>query len=89
MDKTRMGEIALLVLKRQLRTRGIYLRPGLKREIRRTSKEIGISYEEGLTFAEILTREYVEFIFTESRQREDTPGGITSGDDVEDDLVHR
>jgi hypothetical protein len=63
MDDKRKGEIALMFLKNKLRKDGIRLGQNTKRELGNTAKELGISTEEAVEFAEGLTRELVEEVF--------------------------
>lgn len=63
MDEKRKGEIALMYLKRKLRTEGVRLGQNTAREIGNTAKELGLKPEEAKEFAEIMVREIVEEIF--------------------------
>jgi hypothetical protein len=64
LSKERMGEIALKVLKYRLEREGIKLTPNFRREVNSTAKAIGVDPEEMMTFAEYLTREAVESVFS-------------------------
>ena len=63
MDKTRMGEIALLYIKFQLKEKGVRLNPNFKREVGKLAKDIGITLEEALEFHEKIVRGIVEEVF--------------------------
>ena len=63
LTKERMGEIALLHLKNKLRNEGIRLKPDMKRQIGNEAKELGITVEEAMQFAEVFVREMVEEVF--------------------------
>lgn len=63
MDEKRKGEIALLFLKYKLRRDGVRVGQNTKREIGNTAKDIGITPEEAMEFAEIMTRELVDETF--------------------------
>jgi hypothetical protein len=63
MDNARKGEIALLVLNARIRKEGIRLGPNFRRDIGNAAKEIGISFEEAMEFAEEFVREAVEHTF--------------------------
>jgi len=63
MNDTRKGQIALLLLKHQLREKGIRLTPNFKRGIGNEANSIGISVDEAMEFAEIIVRELVEETF--------------------------
>ena len=63
MTEQRKGQIALLIVKHQLRESRIRLRPGFNREIAHGAKQIGIPTEEAVEFAVDLYREATdEFI---------------------------
>ena len=57
MTEERKGQIALLLMKKQLRESGIKLRRGLNRELANEAKTIGISYEEAVEFVTEVYRE--------------------------------
>lgn len=57
MSKKRMGEIALLYLKKKLRREGLTLKPNMQREVRNEAKLLGISSKEASEFLEILATE--------------------------------
>ncbi len=57
MSKERMGEIALLYLKKKLRREGLNLKPNMQRESANEAKALGISPEEASEFLEILATE--------------------------------
>jgi len=63
MDEKRKGEIALLFLKYKLRRDGIRVGQNTKREIGNTAKDIGITTDEAVEFAELMTRELVDEVF--------------------------
>ncbi|MEK7603609.1 MAG: hypothetical protein AAB461_00630 [Patescibacteria group bacterium] len=60
MDDIRKGQIALLLLKHQLRKKGVKLTPNIRREIGNDAKAIGISIEEATEFVGLIVRELVE-----------------------------
>lgn len=68
MDDIRKGQIALLLIKHQLREKGVRLTPSLKREIGNEAKAIGISTEEAVEFVEPIIRELVEEMFTKTNR---------------------
>lgn len=57
MTEERKGQIALLLMKKQLRENGIKLRRGLNRELANEAKAIGITYEESVEFVTEVYRE--------------------------------
>jgi hypothetical protein len=67
MDDIRKGQIALLLIKHQLREKGVRLTPNFKREIGNEAKAIGISIEEAMEFVEPIVRELVEEMFANKR----------------------
>ena len=63
MTEERKGQIALLVLKKQLREEGIRLKGDIRRQIGDNAKKIGISTDEAMEFSESLVRELVDYAF--------------------------
>jgi hypothetical protein len=63
MDDIRKGQIALLLIKYQLRERGVRLTPNFRREVENEAKAIGISIKEVMEFMESIVRELVEETF--------------------------
>lgn len=66
MDAQRQGEIALLLIKRQLRKKGPRLSPDFRREIGQEAAQIGISTQELVDFVEPIFREMVEEMFSKT-----------------------
>ncbi len=63
MTEQRKGEIALLIVKRMIREKGLRLTPGLNREIANKAKQIGINPQDAVEFAVELYKELTdEFI---------------------------
>lgn len=62
MSKERMGEIAVLFLKNEMRKNGIRL-TDVKRRINQEASQIGIPVKEAQEFVEIVVRELVEETF--------------------------
>lgn len=60
MDEKRKGEIAVLVIKEQMRGKQIKLKPIKERKLRRNAKFLGISAGEAREFAGTIIRELVE-----------------------------
>ncbi len=69
MDATRKGQIALLLVKHQLREKGVRLTPNFRREIGNEAKAIGVSIEETTEFVELIVRELVEETFFKPDKR--------------------
>ncbi len=69
MDNRRKEQIALLLIKHQLREKGIRLTPNFRRGIGNEANSIGISVDEAMEFAEIIVRELVEEIFAKPTKR--------------------
>jgi len=67
MDEVRKGQIALLLIKHQLRKKGVRLTPNFKREIGNEAKAIGISTEEAMEFVEPIVRELLEETFSKTK----------------------
>ena len=65
----RRGEIALAYLKHKLFRDGIKLSKDTSREIVNTAKQVGISEEEAVAFAEELTRELVDKVFAPKERK--------------------
>lgn len=63
MDDIRKGQIALILIKYQLREREIKLTPDLLKEVENEAKTVGIPIEEAAEFVEIIFRELVEEMF--------------------------
>lgn len=57
MTKERMGEIALLLVKKQLREKSLDSIKNLKRDAGNESKRLGIAPDEAIEFASVLCRE--------------------------------
>ena len=68
MDQVRKGEIALAVLKNQLRKKGLTIGPNFIRELGNAAKSVGVPKEEIIELAEELTRELVDEIFAKKGQ---------------------
>jgi hypothetical protein len=68
MDPKRQGEIALLLVKQQLREEGVRLTPNFRREVGNKAKAIYISIEELMEFTELIVRELVEETFAKTNQ---------------------
>lgn len=68
MDDIRKGQIALLLIKHQLREKGIRLTPNFKREIGNEAKAIGIPIDEAMKFVELVVRELVEEAFAPNQR---------------------
>lgn len=64
MDRKRKGEIALLFLESEIRKRGIRVGQDTMQELGSLAKEVGITTEEAVEFAEELTRELVDDVFS-------------------------
>lgn len=69
MNDTRKGQIAILFVKHLLQEKGIRLSPNLKREIGNDAKDIGVSFDEAIEFAEIIVRELVEETFPKTAKQ--------------------
>ena len=69
MDNVRKGQIALLLVKHQLREKGVRLTPNFRREVGNEAKAIGISIEEATEFVELIVRELVEETFAKTDKR--------------------
>lgn len=63
MERVKQGEIALLIFKKRLREEGIRLKPSLKRDAGKEAKDLGISTEDFLEFAETMFRELLDEMF--------------------------
>jgi len=65
MEKSRKEQIALLLLKQQLREKGLWLAPKKIRseEFKRYADSIGVPVDEAMEFAESIVRELVDEIF--------------------------
>lgn len=63
MDTARKGEIALKMLKKQLRDEGIRLTPNFRRDMGNKAKAIEIPIDEFMEFIEELVREKVDEVF--------------------------
>lgn len=87
MDKARMGEIALLVLRMRYREEGVRLSPNFKREIGNIARNINVPIEEVFEFAEIIVRDLVEEMF--STKKQSVQGGEKGHDDIGSDRVWR
>ncbi|MFZ2832225.1 MAG: hypothetical protein WAZ40_03670 [Minisyncoccia bacterium] len=58
MSQERMGEIALMLVKKLVRTRNLSMDPNdFRRQIGGAAKEFGIPFEEAAQFAKIITTE--------------------------------
>jgi|GEM_PF-2780222 len=68
MEESRKGQIAILVVKSILREKGIRLSSNYRRELGNEAKNIGISFEEFLEFAEPLIRELVDETFAKPKK---------------------
>lgn len=60
MKKERQGEIAVLILKENIRQKGLNLRPVKKKEFRKKARRLGIPTKEAREFARILIHELVD-----------------------------
>ena len=69
MDTARKGQIALLLIKNQLREKGVRLTPSLWIEVGEEAKTIGISIDEAMEFVELIVRELVEEAFSKPDKR--------------------
>jgi len=56
-NKERMGEIALLVLKRRIRQEGLRLKPNMQREIANEAQAMGLTPQELTEFAKTMATE--------------------------------
>lgn len=63
MEKRRMEEISLILLRHMLKRKGIHVSTDLKREAGNISKDTGIPQKELLEFGKILTLGLVEESF--------------------------
>ncbi len=63
LTEARNGEIARLILKSQLRKKGVTLDNNFRRDIGNEAKNLGIPHEEMLEFVEKIVREIVEETF--------------------------
>lgn len=63
MDEKRMQEIALAVMRLEIRRRDIRLNANFRRELGNVAKEVGIPLEELTSFFETLVREAVDEMF--------------------------
>lgn len=63
MDEKRKGEIALLLVKNQIKEKGVRISQNLRRDIGNDAKNIGISTDEAMEFMELIVRELVEKTF--------------------------
>lgn len=64
MTEKRQEEIALMLVKQRYKDQGINISTNLPEEIGNQAKKIGVTTEEAMKFAEILTRELVDEVFT-------------------------
>jgi hypothetical protein len=69
MDDIRKGQIALLLIKHQLREKGVRLTPNFRREVGNEAKAIGVPIEEATEFVELIVRELVEETFAKPDKR--------------------
>ena len=69
MDDIRKGQIALAYIKNKIRKEGIHLMPNLQLQAGDTAKDIGISTEEAMEFAEGILHELVEEAFRKPDKR--------------------
>jgi hypothetical protein len=65
MDNAKMGEIALKVLKHQVRQKGIRFPKDAKREINQEAQNLGIKPEEAKQFIETIHRELFAEMYPE------------------------
>jgi len=63
MDDIRKGQLALLLIKHQLRERGIRLTPNFRREVGNKAKATGVPIEEAMEFVKLIIRKFVEEAF--------------------------
>ena len=70
MHALRRDRIGYLILKHQMKEKGVRLTPNFKREIGNWAKAIGISTEEAMEFVEFVVRELVEETFAPETNRE-------------------
>ena len=69
MDDKRKGEIALAVLKRNMRRDGLKLQhEDMHTNIEKRAQEIGIPVEEVKEFAEMMAREFVDDFFKKLKE---------------------
>lgn len=68
MDEIRKGQIALLLMKNQLREEGIRLTPNFRQELANKARSIGISVDEATRFMELIVRELVEEGFSRNHR---------------------
>ena len=69
MDDIRKGQIALLLIKHQLREKGVRLTPNFRREVGNEAKDIGVPIGEAMEFVELIVRELVEETFAKPDKR--------------------
>lgn len=71
MTAERQGEIALIYLRAKLRREGITIksRADMHRAMANEAKNIGISFDEAIEFAEIFAREIVEETFAKTTSK--------------------
>ncbi|MDP4009233.1 MAG: hypothetical protein Q8P71_02330 [bacterium] len=70
MNEDRKGQIAFLLVKHQLRKKGVRLTRSFRREVGNEAKAIGIPIEEAMEFVELIVRELVEETFSDYNVRE-------------------
>jgi hypothetical protein len=63
MTTARRGEIALLLLKRQLREKGVPLSPKFRREMGNLAKELDLGFDEVEEFTQIMVQELLVEVF--------------------------
>jgi hypothetical protein len=63
MDQTRMGEIALKIVKEMMKKKGIHLGTNLKRELGNEAKRLGITRQEALAFSRAVIEDLVRETF--------------------------
>ena len=79
MTEERKGQIALLIVKHILHENSARLRPGFKRKIAHSAKQVGILAEEADEFAVDLYRETTdEFIASKASRREQVLSILTT-----------
>jgi len=61
--KKRKHEIAFLLIKNQIKEKGIKISPNFRREVGNEAKNIGITTEEAMEFMEGIVRELVDKTF--------------------------
>lgn len=69
LDEKRKGEIALLLLKYQMKEKGIRISPNFRREAGNEAKAIGIPTEDAMEFIEEIVRELVDETFSNKQKK--------------------